>query len=250
MKAIILVAGYNTRLLALTNNVPKALLRIGDVPIIEKILFRILPMEQLSEVFIVSNSKFYRQFDEWLQDFTGKHHTTTKITLVDDGTWTNETRRGAVGDLIFVLEKMNIKEDILLVACDNLFEADLNEFYAMSTRKKASVVAAYKFATLEDVRKKFGVVELADDGRVLAFQEKPENPISSIAATAIYVFRKEHLPHIVLLANNKTDKEINLGEIIIHLLDKKETVYCDFISSWFDIGSPEDLKQAEAYFAR
>lgn len=248
MKVIILVAGYNTRLLKLTNNVPKALLRIAGTPIIEKILEKALQVESLTEVFLVSNSKFYPQFDEWLKRFISSNPGLPPISLIDDGTSSNETRLGAVGDVVFVLQKKMIDEDIMLFACDNLFEADLNAFYTLSREKSASIVAGYRFDSIDDVRNKFGVMQIAEDGRVLAFQEKPENPLSSIAATAMYVFRKEHLPHILSLGTQKSEKEINLGETIIQLLASDARIYCDFVDSWFDIGSPDDLKKAEEYF--
>jgi glucose-1-phosphate thymidylyltransferase len=153
-----------------------------------------------------------------------------------------------VGDLVFVLKKKSIDEDIMLFACDNLFEADLNAFYTLSREKNASTVAGYRFGSVDDVRKKFGVMQIADDGRVLTFQEKPEEPLSSIAATAMYVFRREHLGHILALGTRKSEKEINLGETIIELLASGARIYCDFVDSWFDIGSPDDLKKAEEYF--
>jgi glucose-1-phosphate thymidylyltransferase len=248
MKVIILVAGYNTRLLKLTNNVPKALLHIAGIPIIEKILARVLKVDYLSEICIVSNSKFFPQFDNWLQGYISSHQGLPAISLLDDGTSSNETRLGAVGDLLFVLQKKKIDEDIMLFACDNLFEADLNAFYTLSREKSASIVAGYRFGSVDDVRKKFGVMQIADDNRVITFQEKPEEPLSSIAATAMYVFRKEHLRYIQSLGTRKAEKEINLGEIIIQLLASDARIYCDFVDSWFDIGSPEDLKKADEYF--
>jgi dTDP-glucose pyrophosphorylase len=92
------------------------------------------------------------------------------------------------------------------------------------------------------------VMQIADDNRVLGFQEKPREPVSSIAATAMYVFKRDHLRHIVTLASRKSEGELNLGEIVIQLLNLKADIYCDFVDSWFDIGSPEDLRRAEEYF--
>ncbi|MBN1129188.1 MAG: nucleotidyltransferase family protein [Chitinispirillaceae bacterium] len=250
MKAIILIAGYNTRLLAVTNNTPKALLKVGKVALLERLVEKIRAVPSVDGIVLVTNSKFYPQFKEWLEEYLRRVKGGPGIVLLNDGTSTNETRRGAVGDLVFALERQKIDDDILLIACDNLFEIDLSEVCALSREQETSVVAAYFFPRLDDVRGKFGVMTVDADNRVTGFQEKPASPASTIAATAVYILRREHLAPIKELESNRDGKETNLGEVIIELLRRNKKVSCVFLSSWFDIGTPEDLERADVYFTQ
>lgn len=248
MKGIILAAGYATRLYPLTKNMPKPLIRIAKVPIIERILLKFSGLDKMDQIFIVTNKKFYPHFEKWLKDYRDKQKDNLEITIVDDGTETNRDRLGPVGDITLVLEKFNIQEDVIVLAGDNLFELDLKKMCEASEKNKASVLGAYKFKSLDNVRNKFGVILVDENKKVLDFEEKPRAPKSTSAATAIYLFRKEVLEHITALYNNPHDKEINVGEIIPWLLKNKIPVYCEYLSFWFDIGSHEDLEKANAFF--
>jgi glucose-1-phosphate thymidylyltransferase len=249
MIAIILAAGYSTRLFPLTKNTPKALLRIGKVAIVERVLAKIITVPAIDRIYIVSNSKFYPQFSEWLHGYERRKAADTGIMLVDDGTWTNETRLGAIGDLVFVIDKHKIDDSVLLLACDNLFEIDLGELCNFSAEKQASVVAAYEYPTLDEVRNRFGVLVTDDTGRVIEFQEKPAAPKSALAAAALYVVKREHLTHIVELHRTLQGREINLGELISALLKAGAPLYCRRLPFWIDIGTLKDLQGAEKYYA-
>ena len=251
MKAIILAAGYSTRLYPLTENTPKPLLPIGGIPIIERILEKIRAVNGIDCIYIVTNSKFMAHFEEWLEKYKSKSgNREFGLILVDDGTNTNETRLGPVRDIALVFQKHDIQDDVLVSAGDNLFEMDLERLCEISRMNSASVLAVYKFESLDSVRNKFGVVLKDDNNRVLAFEEKPDKPKSSLAATAIYVFRSEDLKHILNLANHSTQKEINVGEIIKHFIKENIPVYCDLLTTWFDIGSHDDLRKAEDYYSK
>ncbi len=120
MKAVILVAGYATRLYPLTKNKPKALLKVGGKTILQHILEKIQEVDIINEVFLVSNARFYPHFQEWVAD--------RPIKVLDDGTSTNETRLGAIADLQFAIEKEKIDDDIIVLAGDNLFDFSLVDF--------------------------------------------------------------------------------------------------------------------------
>lgn len=248
MKGIILAAGYATRLYPLTLNMPKPLIPIAKVPIIERILLKFSGLDKINQIFVVTNSKFYPHFQNWLNDYRERQKENLEITIVDDGTSTNETRLGPVGDITLVIEKFNIQEDVIVLAGDNLFELDLNKMCDVSEENKASVLGAYKYKNLDDVRNKFGVILVDETNRILEFEEKPRSPKSTSAATAIYLFRKEVLENITALYNIPHDKEINVGEIIPWLLKNNIPVYCEYLTFWFDIGSHEDLEKANAFF--
>lgn len=246
MKGIILAAGYATRLYPLTKNMPKPLIPIANVPIIERILLKFSGLNKIDQIFVVTNSKFYPHFQKWLSAYRAEQN--LEITIVDDGTLTNETRLGPVGDITLVLEKFKIQEDVLVLAGDNLFELDLKKMCDVSEKNKASVLGAYKYGSPDDVRNKFGVVLVDETNRILDFEEKPDDPKSTSAATAIYLFRKDALAHIITLYKRPHDKEINVGEIIPWLLKNNLPVYCEYLTLWFDIGAHEDLKEADEYY--
>ena len=117
MKAILLAAGYATRLYPLTENFPKALLPIGGRPIADYILDQIDALPDVDQIYVLSNHKYAGAFADWAKDHALKH----KLTVVDDGTANAETRLGAIGDIWFAIEKMHIDDDLLVVAGDNYF---------------------------------------------------------------------------------------------------------------------------------
>ena len=250
MKAIILAAGYSTRLYPLTKDTPKPLLPIGGIPIIERILKKIQAVDSIDCIYIVTNSKFKANFEEWLEKYKiqlGKLD--LDLILVDDGTYTNETRLGPVKDIALVFQKYNIKDDVFISAGDNLFEIDLDKFCKIIHTNNASGLAVYEFESIDSVRNKFGVVVKDSNNRILEFEEKPDKPKSTLAATAIYVFRKEDLSHILALSNRSSINEINVGEIIKHFIKQDTPVYCKLLTTWFDIGSHDDLKKADDYYS-
>lgn len=249
MKGIILGAGYATRLYPLTKNMPKPLIHIANERILERIIAKFKKVDKIDRIFFVTNSKFYTQVEKWREDYIDKQNDSVEITVIDDGTLSNEKRLGPVGDISLALRNYNIKDDVLISAGDNLFEIDLNKMCEISEANNASVIGTYKFESIDHVREKFGVVVTDENNRVVDFEEKPIEPKSTLAATAIYVFPKNVLKYILELESRSHEKEVNLGEIIPELLRNNLPVYCENLSSWFDIGSHEDLKKAEEYYS-
>ena len=249
MKAIILAAGYSTRLYPLTKDTPKPLLPIGKIPIIERILEKVQAVNGIDQIYIVTNSRFITHFEKWLEKYKRESgNFSAEIILVDDGTDTNETRLGPVRDIALVLQKYDVRDDVFVTAGDNLFEMDLENFCSVSRLNQASVLAVYEFESIDHVRNKFGVVVADENNRVVGFEEKPGEPKSSLAATAVYLFKKEDIKYIINLSNQATEKEINVGEIIKYFVEKNLPVYCEFLTTWFDIGSHDDLKKADEYY--
>jgi glucose-1-phosphate thymidylyltransferase len=139
MKAIILCAGYATRLYPLTKDKPKPLLDVKDKPIAEHIIKKIEDIEEINEIFIVTNNKFFTHFLDWNANFSS----TKKVTIVNDKTMSNDDRLGSLGDIRFVIENMNVSEDIMVVAGDNLFEFSLKPMIEIYREKSTPVVALY-----------------------------------------------------------------------------------------------------------
>ena len=188
MKTIILAAGYSTRLRPLTDQIAKPLLPIGSATILDLILEKVFQVESAEGVFVVVNAKFYPQFEEWRKRLPIARIGQRSIELLNDGTLSNETRLGAVGDISLALDDVGHDDDVLIIAGDNLFEGNLQALLDMRKDRDASVLGVHQFPPGEDVRRKFGVVTLAPDGRVLQFEEKPELPTSAMAATGHLFF--------------------------------------------------------------
>jgi glucose-1-phosphate thymidylyltransferase len=209
---------------------------------------RVILIDSRTRIFFVANSKFYSHFETWAAAFKQSHHFDGEILVLDDGKYSNEERLGQIGDMNFVLEKFNIINDLMIIASDNIIDFDLNDLISMRQHRDSSVLAAYDFQDREAVKKKFGVVQLDSNNRLLSFEEKPVNPESSIAATGIYLIKNEDVQHIRALQARPHDGELNLGNLMIEL-HARSTVHCLLVPKWFDIGSLDDLKKANNEYA-
>ncbi|MBT3348897.1 nucleotidyltransferase family protein [bacterium] len=243
MKTIILAAGYATRLHPITLDTPKPLLGIGEKPIAEHILEKLKSVEILDEIFVVTNSKFFPHFSAWAAtlDFP------KKITIVDDGTISNETRLGSLGDIQFVIEKFQISDDILVVAGDNLFDFSLEIFTEFSVKKNATTVALHDVQNF-DLAKLYGIVAVDEDFRVTDFLEKPENPPSTLASTGVYFYARADLPRFAeFTANFDSDRA---GDFLAWLFPQVPVFGFQTSGRWFDIGSIEQLEIARREFSK
>lgn len=243
MKAVILAAGYATRLYPLTEDQPKPLLKVGNKPVIEHILNKVKDLKDVEEVFIITNHRFYEQFRIWLNHFKFPK----KVKLIDDGTLSNDDRLGAVGDINFVLQEEEIDDDLLVIAGDNLFGFPLGKLAKQFRDSGRSVVAFHDLKDPEKVRKRFGV-GLLNGSKVLQFEEKPAQPKSTLAATACYIFHKKDLP--LIEKSIERGKADNPGDLIRYLTKESEVHGYIFTEHWFDIGSVESLQEAEKVYAQ
>lgn len=250
MKAILLAAGYGTRLYPLSIKTPKPLIKITNIPIIERIIRNINEVAEIDDVFIVTNDKFYFKISSWLENNISSNDFRKNISVVNDGTSTNESRLGPIGDIVFVLKKYNIEDDLLIVAGDNLFDMPLINLYESWKIKKGTILAIYDFQSIEKVKNKFGIVLVDDQKRIISFEEKPSSPKSSLAATALYLLRSCDADIIKDFYSREKNRELNSGDIIKELLRKGVPVYGEFLSEWFDIGSYDDLERAQSYYSR
>ena len=243
MKAIILAAGYATRLYPLTLDTPKPLLKIGEKLIIEHILENLSQIQELTQILIVTNHKFKPKFDSWLKTYQKEEAAkfTKPIKILDDNTTSNEDRLGAIGDIKFALTKEKIDEDLLIVAGDNLFSFPLTELVSFQKEKNKSIITLCDLKNPARVAKKYGVVTKDSSQKLLSFEEKPEHPKTALAATAIYLLKKDAVAEL----KNSTPNQDNLGEFIKHLLKSKD-IYCYTLKdSWYDIGSKDELNKAD-----
>ena len=246
MKVLLLAAGYATRLYPLTLNTPKPLIPIAGKTVIGYIFDLIEPLKEVDEVFIVTNQKFKQNFEDWKRGFKSLK----KITIVDDDTISNESRLGATGDIEFVIEKRNVKDDLLVLAGDNLFKADLSIFINFCISKRPSItIGLYDIKDLILARN-YGIVSIDKNNEIIDFEEKPAAPSSTLAAMCLYFFPKERLDIM--------KRYMDIGNVkdapgyFLEWLYTKETVfgYVFKDKKWFDIGDKKSLEEADREFNR
>jgi len=246
VKLLILVAGYAVRLQPLTLNTPKPLLPVGGKKMIDRIIDRTAPINSIDAIHVVSNHKFFQNFVEWQKS----HKDGVKILLVDDGTETNDTRLGAIRDMELAIREGSIDDDLLVIAGDNLFEMDLNKFLKFAKDHNDGVsVALYDVGSIE-AAKKFGVVRIDNDGKVAEFEEKPENPKSTLISTGIYYFPKEKLASLRKYVNSQNAKLDSPGYYIGWLSANDKVYGFPFSDRWYDIGDLQSYRKADEEYTK
>lgn len=185
MKCVILAAGYATRLYPLTENFPKPLLEVAGKPILDWLIDDMAGTGMVEEYIVISNHKFAHIFEEW----AAKKSDAT-IRVIDDGTISNETRLGAVKDIQFAIEQLQLDDDLLVMAGDNLLDFSLGEFMRYGKEKNATCVMRYYEAS-EARLHKTGVIEIDANDGILSFEEKPAQPKSHWCVPAFYYYTRE-----------------------------------------------------------
>ena len=184
MKCLILAAGYATRLYPLTENFPKPLLEVGGKTILDWLLDDIDTAGLVDEYVVISNHKFAHHFEAWA---TGK---SMKITVVDDGTSSNETRLGAVKDIQFAIDQLSLDDDMLVIAGDNVLDFSLTDFVRYALEKNTSCIMRYYEPDGKKLTK-CGVVEVDDNDRILSMEEKPAQPKSHWCCPPFYYYTRQ-----------------------------------------------------------
>ncbi len=240
MKALVLAAGYATRLYPLTLHRPKALLEVGGRPMLDHVLDRLEEMG-VDETIVVTNAKFTPHFEEWA---TGKQ----RVRIVNDGTTSNDDRLGAIGDTGFVLDQTGLDDDLVVVAGDNLFGEDVSGFAAYGQEVDAPVLAVHDVGDLS-LMSEYNQIEIDEQGRITFFEEKPENARSTLAGVALYFYPRHTLPLIrqYLAEDNNPDQP---GRLIEWLYPRTSVYTWRLPGQWYDIGSAETLQEADRIFSQ
>ena len=246
MKALVLAAGYATRLYPLTKEYPKPLLTVKTRPIINYILDKIKEIQDIDEIMVVTNSKFISRFRAWKRSLSSNK----KITLIDDLTKDNSRRLGAIGDMEFAIKKKHIRDDLLVIGGDNLFDGSLKDFiYFTKSKMDSPVIGAFDIKNKLQAGK-YGVLKLGKANRIIDFQEKPNKPKSSLVAMCLYYFPKTKLKLIQEYRKDKVKKSDATG-FYIDWLRKKLPVYgFVFKGKWFDIGDRKFYEKANQAFVQ
>ncbi|MEO8205568.1 MAG: nucleotidyltransferase family protein [Chthoniobacterales bacterium] len=247
MNIVILAAGYATRLYPLTLNKAKPLLEVAGKPMVEWVLDNLSEIPDIEKVYIVTNNKFAKDFQEWSDDYV-KRHSKLSFKTVNDGSMSDQDKLGAIGDIHFVINNENLfSSDLLVVAGDNLFNQPVTEF-AAHAKKHPATLALYDVGDLEAI-KKYNNVTTDAIGRITHFEEKPANPTSTLTGIALYYYRKDVLPQIndYIKEGNNPDQP---GRLIQWLYPRTEVNTWKVPGVWYDIGSKETLEEANEIFKK
>ena len=237
MKCLILAAGYATRLYPLTENFPKPLLKVGDKTILDWLLDDIDLSGKIDEYVVISNHKYAHHFDDWAKT---KPY---KITVVDDGTSTNETRLGAVKDVQFAIEKLKLDSDLLVIAGDNLLDFSLNSFIDYAKTKQTSCIMRY-YEPNDEKLKKCGVVTIDENDLILNMTEKSPTPATHWCCPPFYYYTREDSRRVAdgIAAGCGTDAP---GSYIAWLCTVTPVHAMEMPGSRYDIGNLQSYETAK-----
>jgi glucose-1-phosphate thymidylyltransferase len=242
MKNIVIAAGYATRLGELTKNFPKPLLKIGENTILGRMLDDIDRIPEIDEHIIITNHKFAPIFEKW----AAEQHYSKPITIVDDGTETNETRLGAVRDLLYAINSGVINDDLLVVAADNLLFFSFQEFVDFAKEKGTSCIMCHEQPSIEKLQRT-GVVELDENMRVLGMEEKPQVPKSHWAVPPFYIYLKKDLDLVRHSVENGCGKDAP-GNLAHYMVEHTTMHAWPMSAGRFDIGSLDTYYEAQKRF--
>jgi len=244
MKALILAAGYGTRLASVIKDTPKPLIPVGDRPLVDYVVEKLQHIKSLTEIVVVSNNKFTPNFQQWASNRRG-----IPIRIVNDGTNTPEERLGSVGDIRFVWEREKSLDDWLIIGGDNLFDGDLSQFVDDAIAKTPAItIGIYDIHDIQAATK-FGVLGIDANRKVISFQEKPKVPASSLITMCLYYFPKATLAYLPEYLKESTAVDA-AGSYIKWLSEKKNVYGFQFSGKWYDIGSIESLEEARAHYLK
>jgi glucose-1-phosphate thymidylyltransferase len=245
MNVLILAAGYATRLYPLTLTKAKPLLEVAGKPMIEWVLDNLAPVPEIETVYVVTNHKFARDFETWSEQYqrrSGK----PRLKIINDGSKDDLDKLGAIGDVNLVLAREDLgRDDLIIVAGDNLFSEPLTDFVAKARGSEATL-ATYDVGDLEAI-KKYSAITTAADGVLTSFEEKPAEPKSTLTGIALYYFSRDTVPLFTtyIAAGNNPDQP---GRFIQWLHTRKRVKTYQIKGTWFDIGSKETLDEANGLF--
>lgn len=237
MKCLILAAGYATRLYPLTENFPKPLLAVGEKTILDWLVDDIDGAGLCDEYVVISNHKFAHHFQVWAAQKP------QRITVVDDGTESNETRLGAVRDIQFAIDTLRLDDDMLVIAGDNVLDFSLTRFIDYAREKGASAIMRYYEPRIEKLRK-CGVLEINGDDLVIGMEEKPAEPRSNWCCPPFYYYTRKDASLVAegIAAGCGTDAP---GSYVAWLCGRTAVYAMEMPGRRYDIGNLESYEQVK-----
>ncbi|ELY43707.1 sugar phosphate nucleotidyltransferase [Natronorubrum sulfidifaciens] len=239
MKAVVLAGGYATRMWPITKHRPKMFLPIGESTVIDRIFDALESDDRIDEVYVSTNERFAADFEAHLDASEFE-----KPRLSVEETSKEQGKFGVVGALAQLIDREDVDDDLLVIAGDNLISFDIADFLEYFEQQDAPTLAAYDVGSREKA-KSYGLVDLEGD-RVVDFQEKPDNPKSTLVSIACYAFPADSLSLLptYLEDGNNPDEP---GWFVQWLQNREPTYAYTFEDAWFDIGTPESYLDAVSW---
>ncbi len=242
MKALILAAGYATRLYPLTIDKPKALLPIAGKPILDYIVDQIETIDEIDELIVVSNHKFYPHFLTWANERQSRMN----LIVLNDNTTDDTNKLGAIGDINFAVDNLKIDDDLLVMAGDNIFTFALKDYYNAFKQRNSDMILVKELDSIDDLRR-MANVETDGNGMVLDMVEKPQNPKTNLAAFASYIYKKDTVPMIKQYLDEGNNPDAP-GFFPSWLYKQKNVYAYKFDGECYDIGTPQSYKEVNEIF--
>lgn len=248
MKALILAAGYGTRLYPLTKDRPKSLLPVGGRPLLDHLAENLDRVAGLQEILVAVNARFEDDLRGWADRV--RESLGTPLAVISNGTETPEERLGAVGDVARVIDREDPADDLLVAAGDNLFEFEIAEMgRAAEDRPSASAVVAVERRASTAGLERSGVALVDEDGRVRRFVEKPDRPPGRTAAAPLHLYRRDALPLFEEFVDSGGETDAP-GHFLEWLVPRREVWAWTMTGPRHDIGTPEAYRETRKHFAR
>ena len=240
MKCLILAAGYATRLYPLTENYPKPLLEVKNKKILDWLIDDLETTKEISEYIVVTNHKYASVFENWIKERN------EKITLIDDGTITNETRLGALRDISLAVNELKINDDLFVMAGDNVLDFSLRTFIDYFKEKKVTCIMKYYEEDLNTLKKR-STIKVDSNDKVLEMLEKPSNPDSHYCCPPFYIYAKDDLKYIDMCIENADSLDAP-GGFISYLYDKRPIYAMTMPGDRYDIGDINSYQKVNSIY--
>lgn len=229
MQCLILAGGFHRRVYSVIGDKPKALLEYRGKPLLTHIVERI-PDD--IKILITTNQKFEKDLADW------KNSSLRPVEMLIEKAVNEEQKLGALSAIDFWVREEGIREDLMVIGGDNYFEFEIARFMQAYDGQHA-LVALHDIGDLNQARN-FGVVSLVGN-KICEFAEKPLHPVSTLVATACYIFPQRVLE--ILKEYCSQGKQDLLGSFLAYLVKVDEVHAWVFAERWFDIGN-ELMRQA------
>jgi len=244
VKAVVLAGGFARRMWPLTKNRPKHLLPVAGRPMLDYVVEKLEPLSALDQIFVSTNARFEDHFRSYVDTVeTGKD-----ISLFIEETHSEKEKLGSVGGLGYLIRENSIDDELVVIGGDNIFGFRMTDFMDYFHSKRANTVALYDLKSKAKARL-YGVVSIDANDKIINFQEKPSQPLSTLVSTACYAFTKKGVRNILRYLNEGNDPD-KMGHFIEWLYRNDDVFGFVFTSLWFDIGSFESYDEANEYLTR